>query len=95
MTAQYKVKIIYGKQCQYQHSSICAYLQNIDIFSVKYGQFNNPVCCNANLAYLGIFIKHMHSHIPLKMAAACSPKIWEQFLFSVQDSVGRKTIFLF
>ncbi len=35
-----------------------------------------------------------HTHIPLKMAARCSLKIREQFLFSFQDSASRKTIFL-
>ncbi len=34
------------------------------------------------------------THIRLKMAARCSPKFWEQFFFSFQDSVSRKTIFL-
>ncbi len=34
------------------------------------------------------------THIPLKMAARCSPKIREQVFVFFQDSLSRKTIFL-
>ncbi len=48
----------------------------------------------------GVCVVHAHNewhqptHIPLKKAARCLPKIQEQFLFSFPHSVSRKTIFL-
>ena len=58
-------------------------------FSASISLPSSVECVWADVTY-----RTQSMHIPLKMAATCSPKISEQFLFSFQDLVSRKTIFL-